>query len=77
MVDDDLFFERGDAADAGTDPDAAPRRIGDEITCLRERLVRSSNRELRESIAASRFLGIGEIEQRVEIVHTSFTLRRR
>ena len=72
VVDDDLLFERGDATDAGTDPHAAPRRIGDDVAGLIDGFLRGGDRELCEAIGPPRFLGIGVVERRVEVVYATF-----
>ena len=75
MPDQDLFLERGDATDAGSDEHSTSKRVGGQGAGLFECHVRCSYGELGAPVAATYRLRVLEVGGRIEVVDPSVTLR--
>ena len=73
----DLFFERADAADAGTDEGATSGRVGRDLPGLFECLGCGCQRELGDAVASASFLRIVEVGGWVPVVDLPEAVGRR
>jgi hypothetical protein len=68
LVDEHLFFESGEPADAGADPDTLAGGIASDIAGHRQCFVGCRQRELSEAVGATRFFRVGKIRLRIEVL---------